>query len=58
MLPGQRHGYGTAANYFFWVRADYFCRYLLGDWDQRVDMTEVDPQPARPGAGPGRGRRN
>jgi dipeptidyl-peptidase-4 len=57
MLPGQRHGYGTAANYFFWVRADYFCRYLLGDWDQRVDMTEVDPQPERPGAGGGR-RRN
>lgn len=59
ILPGQRHAYGTAANYFFWVRADYFCRYLLGDWDQRVDMTEVDPQPGRPpGAGAARGRRN
>ena len=42
-------------NYFFWVRADYFCRWLLGDFDQRIDMTEVDPQPARGGrrgAGP------
>ncbi len=55
ILPGQRHGYGPDSNYFFWVRADYFCRWLLGDFDQRVDMTEVDPQPARGGrrgAGP------
>jgi dipeptidyl-peptidase-4 len=55
ILPGQRHGYGPDANYFFWVRADYFCRWLLGDFDQRIDMTEVDPQPARGarrGAGP------
>ena len=56
VLPGQRHGYGTDANYFFWVRADYFCRCLLGDFDQRVDMTEVDP-PEAPRGGP-RGRRN
>ena len=57
ILPGQRHGYGTDANYFFWVRADYFCRWLLGDFDQRVDMTEVDPQPAPVNGGRGgRGR--
>ncbi len=60
ILPGQRHGYGPDQNYFFWVRADYFCRWLLGDFDQRVDMTEVDPQPApngRGGRGGGRGGR-
>ena len=45
ILPGMRHAYGRDANYFFWVRADYFCRWLLGDFDQRIDMTEVDPQP-------------
>jgi dipeptidyl aminopeptidase/acylaminoacyl peptidase len=57
VLPGQRHSYGTDANYFFWVRADYFCRWLLGDFDQRVDMTEVDPQPAPVNGGRGgRGR--
>jgi dipeptidyl aminopeptidase/acylaminoacyl peptidase len=55
ILPGQRHSYGPDQNYFFWVRADYFCRYLLGDFDQRVDMTEVDPQPERTNAGGGRG---
>jgi dipeptidyl-peptidase 4 len=57
VLPGQRHAYGADANYFFWVRADYFCRWLLGDFDQRVDMTEVDPQPAPVNGGRGgRGR--
>ena len=53
ILPGQRHSYGPDANYFFWVRADYFCRWLLGDFDQRVDMTEVDPQPTPVNGGRG-----
>jgi dipeptidyl-peptidase-4 len=54
VLPGVRHSYAPVQNYFFWVRADYFCRWLLGDFDQRVDMTEVDPPEQSPG---GRGRR-
>ena len=56
ILPGQRHSYAAEANYFFWVRADYFCRFLLGDWDQRVDMTEMETQ-ASPRAPAGGGRR-
>ncbi|HUA84831.1 MAG TPA: DPP IV N-terminal domain-containing protein [Bryobacteraceae bacterium] len=55
VLPGMRHSYAPDQNYFFWVRADYFCRWLLGDFDQRVDLTEVDPPEQTPG---GRGRRN
>ena len=47
VLPGVRHSYQPQQDYFFWVRADYFCRWLLGDFDQRVDMTEVDTQPQR-----------
>jgi hypothetical protein len=47
VLPGTRHSYTPEANYFFWVRADDFCRWLLGDFDQSVDLTEVDPQPER-----------
>jgi len=47
VLPGVRHSYMPVQDYFFWVRADYFCRWLLGDFDQRVDMTEVDTQPQR-----------
>jgi dipeptidyl-peptidase 4 len=42
VLPGQRHGYGPVADYFSWVRADYFCKYLLGDFDQSVDMWELN----------------
>ena len=42
VLPGQRHGYTTAADYFRWMRADYFCKYLLGDFDQSVDMWELN----------------
>jgi dipeptidyl-peptidase-4 len=56
ILPGQRHSYAAEASYFFWVRADYFCRFLLGDWDQRVDMTEMDREASpRPPAVPRRG---
>ncbi len=47
VLPGVRHSYQPVQDYFFWVRADYFCRWLLGDFDQSVDMTEVDTQPQR-----------
>jgi dipeptidyl aminopeptidase/acylaminoacyl peptidase len=65
VLPGARHGYGDMTNYFFWVRADYFCRWLLGDWDQRVDMTELErpanerarPAQGQQGGGQQRGRR-
>ncbi|HYL74086.1 MAG TPA: DPP IV N-terminal domain-containing protein [Bryobacteraceae bacterium] len=42
VLPGQRHGYGPVADYFSWIRADYFCKYLLGDFDQSVDMWELN----------------
>lgn len=56
ILPGIRHSYAAEANYFFWVRADYFCRFLLGDWDQSVDMTEMEAEASpRPAAAAGRG---
>jgi dipeptidyl aminopeptidase/acylaminoacyl peptidase len=42
ILPGKRHGYADAANYFFWVRADYFCRHLLGEMSDSVDMVELN----------------
>ena len=42
VLPGQRHGYGPVNEYFSWIRADYFCKYLLGDFDQSVDMWEIN----------------
>jgi dipeptidyl-peptidase-4 len=42
ILPGKRHGYADATNYFFWVRADYFCKHLLGDMSDSVDMVELN----------------
>jgi dipeptidyl aminopeptidase/acylaminoacyl peptidase len=58
ILPGQRHAYGPEAEYFSWIRADYFCKYLLGDFDQSVDMWELNrdkPQDGDRATPPGRG---
>ena len=42
VLPGQRHSYGSAASYFNMVRADYFCRWLLGESSDSVDIVELN----------------
>ncbi|MFN0123140.1 MAG: DPP IV N-terminal domain-containing protein [Blastocatellia bacterium] len=55
MIPGKRHGYADATNYFFWLRADYFCRHLIGDASGSVDMTELIREQEQTGARP-RGR--
>ncbi len=44
VIPGKRHGYADATNYFFWVRADYFCRWLIGDSTTSVDMVELNKE--------------
>lgn len=44
VIPGKRHGYADATNYFFWVRADYFCKYLIGDSASSVDMVELNKE--------------
>lgn len=42
ILPGQRHGYGSMREYFFWKMGDYFTRHLLGDnTPPPVDMIEM-----------------
>ena len=41
IFPGQRHGFGDMNDYWFWIRADYFARYLLGDFSQTVDLIEL-----------------
>lgn len=35
IFPGQRHGFGNMSDYWFWLRAEYFVKHLLGDdrWD-------------------------
>lgn len=41
IFPGQRHGFGDMTEYFFWLQADYFCRHLLGDYSDQVDLVEI-----------------
>ena len=41
VLPGQSHGFGDMNNYFFWRMADYFCRYLIGDYQNSVDIPQL-----------------
>jgi len=42
LLPGQRHGYGDMTEYFFYMMADYFSKWLLGDFSQPVDIIEMN----------------
>jgi dipeptidyl aminopeptidase/acylaminoacyl peptidase len=48
VFPGQRHGYGNMSDYWFWLRAEYFVRHLLGD-DTRwsADLIELQRESAR-----------
>jgi dipeptidyl-peptidase-4 len=42
IFPGQRHGYGNMSDYWFWLRAEYFAKHLLGDERLAVDITELN----------------
>lgn len=48
VFPGQRHGYGNMNEYFFWLRADYFVRHLMGDYESSssTDITEIQKDKA------------
>ncbi len=41
IFPGQRHSYGPDGDYCNWIRADYFCKWLLGDFASSVDLVEL-----------------
>lgn len=42
IFPGQRHGYGDMGDYWFWLRAEYFVKHLLGDERFDVDIRELN----------------
>ena len=44
MFPGQRHGYGDMGDYWFWLRAEYFVKHLLGDdrWEPDILQLQVE----------------
>jgi dipeptidyl aminopeptidase/acylaminoacyl peptidase len=63
VLPGQRHSYMPVSEYVTWLRADYFAKHLLGDYDQSIDISEInrekqaaDKTPAAQQQTGGRGR--
>lgn len=56
LVPGQRHSYGPDSDYVSWRRADYFCQHLLGDYDQSVDMWELNREQQNNGKTPEGGR--
>ncbi|MEA2105495.1 MAG: DPP IV N-terminal domain-containing protein [Bacteroidota bacterium] len=41
IMPGQRHGFGEYSEYFFWLKADYFCKHLIGDYSISTDIFEM-----------------
>jgi dipeptidyl aminopeptidase/acylaminoacyl peptidase len=50
IMPGQRHGYTTMGDYFFWLRADYFAKHLLGQSSDSVDLIELSRETPQVGA--------
>jgi len=42
LLPGQRHGFGDMTEYFFWKMGDYFSQHLLGNYQDDVDIEEIN----------------
>jgi dipeptidyl-peptidase-4 len=42
IFPGKRHGFGDMTEYFSWLRADYFCKHLIGDYADSVDIAELN----------------
>ena len=42
IFPGQRHGYGNMGDYWFWLRAEYFVKHLLGDYRWSANIAELD----------------
>ena len=47
IFPGQRHGFGNMSDYWFWLRAEYFVKHLLGDHEWNVDILELQGERPR-----------
>jgi len=54
ILPGQRHGYGPVADYWYWVRSEYFIRWLMGDMRYPgVDIEQLNVEREQTGGSAG-----
>jgi dipeptidyl aminopeptidase/acylaminoacyl peptidase len=47
VFPGQRHGYGNMGDYWFWLRAEYFVKHLLGDYQWNADIIPLQVERAK-----------
>jgi dipeptidyl-peptidase 4 len=52
VLPGMRHSYMPDAEYVFWMRANYFCRWLLGSSETGPDVIEMQRERQATPSGP------
>jgi dipeptidyl-peptidase 4 len=57
MLPGQRHPYTDMSEYFFYLLADYYSKWLLGDFSQPVDIEQMNREIELTGNNSGGSRR-
>ena len=47
VFPGQRHGFGSMSDYWFWLRAEYFVEHLLGDDHGQADIVPLQREQPR-----------
>jgi dipeptidyl-peptidase-4 len=47
VFPGQRHGFGNMSDYWYWLRAEYFVKHLLGDDRWNADLMEMQREQAQ-----------
>jgi dipeptidyl aminopeptidase/acylaminoacyl peptidase len=47
LFPGQRHGFGNMSDYWYWLRAEYFVKHLLGDERAEINIAELNMQSER-----------
>jgi dipeptidyl aminopeptidase/acylaminoacyl peptidase len=57
VFPGQRHGYGDMSDYWFWLRAEYFVKHLLGDHRWSADLIQLQVEEEQSGSWGRRGGR-
>jgi dipeptidyl aminopeptidase/acylaminoacyl peptidase len=51
IFPGQRHGFGDMSDYWFWLRAEYFVKHLVGDERFDADIMELNNEREQSGGG-------
>ncbi len=48
-FPDARHGYGNMSDYWYWLRAEYFVKNLLGDHRWNADIVQLQVEQEKTG---------